>query len=55
MVRGLFYRLNYPYAQFACNDVTGGLLFDPVWKACSRLEKLGFCVLGLTCDGALLN
>ena len=55
MVRGLFCRLNYPYAQFACSDVKGGLLFDPVWKAISRLEKLGFCVLGLTCDGATPN
>ena len=55
MVRGLFCRLNYPYAQFACSDVSGGLLFDPVWKAVSRLEKLGFCVLGLTCDGASPN
>ena len=55
MVRGLFCRLNYPYAQFTCSDVTGGLLFDPVWKAISRLEKLGFCVLGLTCDGVSLN
>lgn len=55
MVRGLFAKLNYPYAQFACSDVSGGLLFDPVWKAVARLEKLGFYVLGLTCDGASAN
>jgi len=55
MVQGLFCKLNYPYAQFACSDVSGGLLFDPVWKAISRLEMLGFYVLGLTCDGASVN
>ena len=55
MVRGLFYKLNYPYAQFACNTITGDVMFDPVWEAVSRLERLGFCVLALTCDGATPN
>ena len=32
MVRGLFQNLNFPYAQFACTDLTGDLLIDPVWK-----------------------
>ena len=32
MVRGLFYKLNYPYAQFACSSISGDLIFDPVWK-----------------------
>ena len=30
MVRGLFFKLNYPYAQFACDSLGGDLLFDPV-------------------------
>lgn len=55
MVRGLFYKLNYPYAQFTCNTITGDLMFDPVWEAVSRLERLGFCVLALTYDGATPN
>ena len=55
MVRGLFCQLNYPYAQFACNDISGALMFDPVWEAISRLERLGFYVLGVTCDGASPN
>ena len=55
MVRGLFCKLNFPYAQFACNSMSGDLLFDPVWEAVSRLERLGFRVLGLTCDGASSN
>ena len=55
MVRGLLCKFNYPYAQFACNDISGSLMFDPMWEAVSRLERLGFYVLGLTCDGASPN
>jgi len=55
MVRGLLSNLNYPYVQFACDDLTGSQMFDPMWEAVSRLERLGFCVLGLTCDGASPN
>lgn len=55
MVRGLFFKLNYPYAQFACDSLKGDLLFDPVWEAIARLEGLGFCVLALSCDGASPN
>ena len=55
MVRGLFYKLNYPYVQFACSSISGDLMFDPVWEAVSRLERLGFRVLGLTCDGGSPN
>ena len=28
MIRGLFSNLNFPYAQFACSNLTGDLLFD---------------------------
>lgn len=52
MVRGLFYKLNYPYAQFACNSISGNQMFNSVWEAISRLQRLGFCVLGLTCGGS---
>ena len=55
MVRGFFQKLNYPYAQFPCSNLTGDLLFNPVWEAISRLERSGFCVLSLTCDGASCN
>ena len=55
MVPGLFYKLNYPYAQFGCANLSGDQLFDPVWQAILRLERLGFCVLALTCDGASPN
>ena len=55
MVRGLFFKLNYPYVQFSCTNLSGDQLFDPVWQCISRLERLGFCVLALTCDGASSN
>lgn len=55
MVRGLLCKLNYPYAQFPCHDLSGSMMFDPMWEAIARLEKLGFRVLGLTCDGASPN
>lgn len=44
MVRGLFSRLEFPYAHFPCHKVTGELLFDPFWEAVYRLERLGFKV-----------
>ncbi len=40
MVRGLFSKLRFPYAQFPCLAVTGELLFTPFWKAVFRLERL---------------
>ena len=55
MVRGLFQKLNYPYVQFACSNLSGDQLFNPVWEAISRLEMLGFKDMGLTCDGASSN
>ena len=30
-------------------------MFNPVWEAVARLERLGFHVLALTCDGAFAN
>ena len=55
MVRGLLHRLDYTYAQFACGKLSGDLMFDPIWEAVERLERIGFFVLGLCCDGASAN
>ena len=55
MVQGLFSKLTFPYAQFACCKLSADLLVDPVWEAISRLERQGFRVLSLTCDGASTN
>ena len=39
MVRGLFSSLQFPYAQFPCVNLTGGLMFDVFWEAVERLER----------------
>ena len=55
-VRGLFIRLNFPYAQFPCVSMSGNQLFDLVWEAVYRLEMIQLKVLALiTADGASSN
>ena len=54
-VRGLFSKLNFPYAQFPCTSISGDKMYDPFWEAVSRLELCGFKVMGLTCDGLSAN
>ena len=54
-VRGLFTRLEFPYAQFATTALAGDLLFDPFWEAVRRLEVCGFKVVAATADGASPN
>ena len=44
MVRGLFTKLQFAYAQFPCGSITGDLLFGPLWEAVYRLERWGFKV-----------
>ena len=55
MVRGLFSKLQFPYAQFPCSSLAADDMFDPFWEAVSRLERLGFKVMGLSCDGLAAN
>ena len=49
MVKGLFSRLEFPYAHFPCHKLTGELIFDPFWDAVYRLERLGLKVCLLVC------
>ena len=55
MVRGLFLRLEFPYAQFPCSSLSGDIIFPLVWKCIERLESCGFKVIALTADGASCN
>ena len=55
MVKGMLHKFDYPYAQFACHNMTGDLMFDPIWEAVARLERIGFFVMALCCDGASPN
>ena len=54
MVRGIFTPLRFPYAQFPCEKLTGGLLFHPFWKAVYRLERMTFKVTSY-CSYVILN
>ena len=42
MVKELLHKFDYPYAQFACGNLSGDLIFDPIWEAVARLERRGF-------------
>ncbi len=48
MVRGLITKLEFPYAQFPCCDVTGDQMFDSFWEAVRHLEIVGLKVLAAT-------
>ena len=52
MVRGIFTKLEFPYAHFLTKDLSGEQIFPIVREATERLEKLGFKVLVVTADGA---
>ncbi|KAL5484343.1 hypothetical protein EMCRGX_G020817 [Ephydatia muelleri] len=55
MVRGLFTSLQFPYVHFACTNLCGDQMYDPLWEAIWRIENCGLKVLGLTLDGASVN
>ena len=44
MVRGIFIRLNFPYAQYPTHDLSGSVLFPIVWEVIRSLEIAGFKV-----------
>ena len=52
MVRGIFFKLEYPYAHFATKGVTINVLFPLVWEAIRQLENLGLKVIRTVADGA---
>ena len=55
MVRGLFSGLQFPYVQFPCGALRGDQMFHILWKTVGRLERYGFRVMGLMCDGLAAN
>ena len=44
MVRGIFTKLRFPYAQFPCTSGTSDLLYHHFWMAVLRLERMEFKV-----------
>ncbi len=55
MVRGIFFKFNFPYAHFPTRGIVGDTIYVLVWKAITQLELLGFKVLCVTADGASPN
>ena len=55
IVRGLFNPLEFPYAQFPCNKLSGDQIYEPLWEAVGRLERCGLRVMALVCDGPTAN
>ena len=55
MVRGIFIRLTFPYAQYPTTDITSDLLYPLVWEVVKNLECAGFRVISLTGDKASVN
>ena len=55
MVRGLFSGLEFPYAQFPVDNLSGCTIACLVDECICHLESLGFKVLALCCDGASCN
>ena len=45
MVRGLFTSLQFPYVHFACTNLCGDQMYDPLWEAIWRIENCGLKVL----------
>ena len=55
MVRGIFFKLDFPYAHFASEGTTGDLLFPIFWEAIRQIEAIGLKVISITADGASSN
>ena len=55
MVRGMMFKLEFPYAHFGTCGVTGDMLYPIIWEAVRRLESSGLKVICVTADGASPN
>ena len=45
LVRGLFSKLLFPYAQFPCSALSGDQIYQPFWEAVGRIELYGLKVI----------
>lgn len=55
MVRGITFKLEFPYAYFSTRGTTADLLCPIVWEAVRLLEADGIKVMCITADGASPN
>lgn len=55
MVRGIFIKVKFPYAQFPTRDLSAEVLYPIVWEVIRNLECAGLKVVSLTGDKASVN
>ena len=55
MVRGIFFKLEFPYAHFGTVGITADQLFPIVWDGIRQVEGVGLKVIFITADGASPN
>ena len=55
MVRGIFFKLDFPYAHFASESATADILHPIIWEAVRQIESIGVKVISITADGASSN
>ena len=55
MVRGLFFKFDFPLAHFSTEGVTGDILYPIVWEGIRLIESAGLKVIAITADGASPN
>lgn len=55
MIRGVFFKFEFPLAHFSTEGVTADLLFPLVWEGIRIVESTGLKVIAVTADGASHN
>ena len=55
MVRGIFFKLEFPFAHFGTAGVTADQLYPIIWEGVRQVEGVGLKVLFITADGASPN
>ena len=52
MVRGISFKLDFPYAHFGTETATADILHPIIWEAVRQIESIGLKVICITADGA---
>ena len=55
MVRGIFFKLEFPFAHFGTAGVTADQLYPILWEGVRQVESVGLKVVFITADGASPN
>jgi len=55
MVRGLFFKFEFPLAHYPTRGCSGEMLYPIVWDAIKAVESAGLKVIAITADGASCN